>query len=210
MIENFTSSSEYARNLFKIEDEKILEIEKEAIEQNIPIITREVLNFMLFMAKNNNSKNILEIGSATGYSGIFLAKICKENKGILTTIEIDEKRYLKAKENFEKVNLEENIDIILGDALEVLPTISKKFDFIFLDAAKSKYELFFEKAFNLLNENGYIFIDNLMFRGYVADTKSPKRYSTIHKRLNHFIENLNQKYNFVLLPFGDGVGIVKK
>ena len=168
MIENFDKSSEYTQKLFKIDDDIILEIELESLKDKVPIITREVLNFMLFEAERIKAKNILEIGTATGFSGVFLAQIANRNSGKLTTIEIDEARYKKAKENFKKLGL--------------------------------------------LEKNGTIFIDNIMFRGIVAGNENeiPKRYKTIVKRLKEFINELNEKYNFVLLPFGDGVGLVRK
>lgn len=214
MIENFIESSKYAQNLFKIRNEIIQDIKNESLDENVPIITDEVLNYMIFTARNIKARNILEIGTATGYSGLFLAQIANENSGVLTTMEIDEIRYGKAVENFKKLGLFEKNKMISGDALEEIPKLDKnvKYDFIFIDASKGQYLKFFEMSYELLNENGIIFIDNLMFRGLVAADKEeiPKRYKTIVKRLKEFIEKLNEEYNFVLLPFGDGVGIVKK
>ena len=214
MIENFIESSKYTQNLFKIKNEIVQEIKKESLEQNVPIITDEVLKYMIFTARNIKARNVLEIGTATGYSGLFLAQIANENDGFLTTMEIDEIRYRKAVENFKKLGLFEKNKMIFGDALVEIPKLDKnmKYDFIFIDASKGQYLKFFEMSYELLNENGIIFIDNLMFRGLVAADKEeiPKRYKTIVKRLKEFIEKLNVEYNFVLLPFGDGVGIVKK
>ena len=214
MIENFIESLKYAQNLFKIRNEIIQDIKNESLEQNVPIITDEVLNYMIFTARNIKAENILEIGTATGYSGLFLAQIANENGGFLTTMEIDEIRYGKAVENFKKLGLFKKNKMILGDAFEEIPKLNKnmKYDFIFIDASKGQYLKFFEMSYELLNENGIIFIDNLMFRGLVAVDKEEltKRYKTIVKRLKEFIEKLNEEYNFVLLPFGDGVGIVKK
>ena len=214
MIENFIESSKYAQNLFKIKNEIIQDIKNESLDENVPIITDEVLNYMIFTARNIKARNILEIGTATGYSGLFLAQIANENSGFLTTMEIDEIRYRKAMENFKKLGLFEKNKMIFGDALEEIPKLDKnvKYDFIFIDASKGQYLKFFEMSYELLNENGIIFIDNLMFRGLIAADKEeiPKRYKTIVKRLKEFIEKLNEEYNFVLLPFGDGVGIVKK
>ena len=214
MIENFIESSKYTQNLFKIRNEIIQDIKNESLDENVPIITDEVLNYMIFTARNIKARNILEIGTATGYSGLFLAQIANENSGFLTTMEIDEIRYGKAVENFKKLGLFEKNKMVFGDALKEIPKLDKnmKYDFIFIDASKGQYLKFFEMSYELLNENGIIFIDNLMFRGLVAADKEeiPKRYKTIVKRLKEFIEKLNEEYNFVLLPFGDGVGIVKK
>ena len=214
MIENFIESSKYAQNLFKIRNEIIQDIKNESLDENVPIITDEVLNYMIFTARNIKARNILEIGTATGFSCLFLAQIAYVNGGFLTTMEIYEIRYGKAVENFKKLGLFEKNKMIFGDALEEIPKLDKnvKYDFIFIDASKGQYLKFFEMSYEHLNENGIIFIDNLMFRGLVAADKEeiPKRYKTIVKRLKEFIEKLNEEYNFVLLPFGDGVGIVKK
>lgn len=199
MIENFLEASIYARELF-IDDEEILSIKEKALDDNVPIITDEVLAYMIYMIKLLKPKNGLEIGTAVGYSTYYLSKYMKT-----TTIEIDEERYNIAKENLKG----RNVDMYLGDALEVLPSIDQKFDFIFIDAAKGKYKDFFNLCYEKLSDNGLIFIDNLLFRGYVTGDEYPKRYKTIVRNLKEFVKYL-KKYNFVLLPFGDGVGLVRK
>ncbi len=214
MIENFIESSKYAQNLVSIESELLKDIERESLEEKVPIVTREVLKFMIFTAEGIKAENILEIGTAVGYSGAFLAQIANRNKGQLTTIEIDDERYKKAVKNFEKMDLLNKNKLILGDALEEIPKLDKneKFDFIFIDASKGQYMKFFQMCWELLNEKGIIFIDNLMFRGLVAenDGNTPKKYRTIVGRLKEFINRLNREHDFVLLPFGDGVGLVRK
>ena len=215
MIENFELATKFAQNLFEIEDERILAIENEAILNKVPIITRDVLKYMLFIARSEKSSNILEIGTATGYSGIFLAQVAAENKGNFTSIEIDENRYSEAVNNFKEMDLlNSKNSLILGDALEEIPKLydlNKKYDFIFMDAAKGQYRNFFKLLFPILSENGIMFIDNLLFRGMVTleSEDIPKRYKTIVTRLKVFIEELNENKNLVLLPFGDGIGIIK-
>ena len=215
MIENFELATKFAQNLFEIEDERILAIENEAILNKVPIITRDVLKYMLFIARSEKSSNILEIGTATGYSGIFLAQVAAENKGNFTSIEIDENRYSEAVNNFKKMDLlNSKNNLILGDALEEIPKLydlNKKYDLIFMDAAKGQYRNFFKLLFPILSENGIMFIDNLLFRGMVTleSEDIPKRYKTMVTRLKVFIEELNENKNFVLLPFGDGIGIIK-
>ena len=214
MIENFIESSKYAQNLVSIESELLKDIERESLEEKVPIVTREVLKFMIFTAEGIKAENILEIGTAVGYSGAFLAQIANRNKGQLTTIEIDDERYKRAVKNFEKMDLLNKNKLILGDALEEIPKLNKneKFDFIFIDASKGQYMKFFQMCWELLNEKGIIFIDNLMFRGLVAenDGNTPKKYRTIVGRLKEFIDRLNREHDFVLLPFGDGVGLVRQ
>lgn len=214
MIENFIESSKYAQNLVSIKSEMLKDIERESLEEKVPIVTREVLKFMIFTAEGIKAQNILEIGTAVGYSGAFLAQIANRNKGQLTTIEIDGERYKRAVKNFKKMDLLNKNKLILGDALEEIPKLNKneKFDFIFIDASKGQYMKFFQMCWELLNEKGIIFIDNLMFRGLVAenDGNTPKKYRTIVGRLKEFINKLNREHDFVLLPFGDGVGLVRK
>lgn len=199
MIENFLECSEYARSIF-CDDENIKELKLKAIRDGVPIITDEVLAYMLFMANLINAKTCLEIGTAVGYSTYYLSKNME-----VSTIEIDEKRYSTAKETLS----DRNVKMYLGDALDILPNIDEKFDFIFIDASKGKYKEFFDLCYNKLNPGGLIFIDNLLFRGYVCNKDYPKRYKTIVRNLTKFIEYL-KKYNFSLLPFGDGVGLVVK
>ena len=197
MIENFLNSTKFVQNLVNFNNEEILKLEKKSIEENVPIITRDVLKFMVFMANSINAKNILEIGTAVGYSGIFLANIAKSNEGKLTTIEIDDDRYEKSKLNFKKFKLEKYVNSIKGDAVVELPKLNgNKYDFIFIDASKSKYKDFFEYSSNMLHDG--------------AESDTPKRYKTIINNLKNFISYLNDNTDFVLLPYGDGVGLVRK
>ncbi|MDO4690618.1 MAG: O-methyltransferase [Fusobacterium sp.] len=183
------------------------EIEEDAKLNSIPIVSKEVAEYLKFIIKSNeNIKNILEVGTATAYSGITMLAEVQNRNGRLTTIEIDETRFNIAKKNFENSELK-GVKQILGDAVEEINNLNEKFDFIFIDAAKGQYKTFFEDSYKLLNEKGMIFIDNILFRGYLYK-EHPKRFKTLVKRLDEFIDYLYENYNFVLLPFSDGVGIV--
>lgn len=209
MLEELKEANEYIAGKIKEKDELILEMEAYAQEYNVPIVTKEVAEYLRFLVSSYKIKNILEIGTAIGYSGILMAKGIKENNGKLYTIEIDEERYNLAQENFKKSGLS-NIISIKGDALEEVKKINDTFDFIFIDASKGHYMEFFEDSYKLLNEGGIIFIDNIMFRGYLYK-EYPKRFKTIVKRLDSFIDYLYKRDDrFVLLPFGDGVGLCFK
>lgn len=209
MLEELKEANEYIAGKIKEKDELILEMEAYAEEYNVPIVTKEVAEYLRFLVSSYKIKNILEIGTAIGYSGILMAKEIKENNGKLYTIEIDEERYNLAQENFKKSGLS-NIISIKGDALEEVKKINDTFDFIFIDASKGHYMEFFEDSYKLLNEGGIIFIDNIMFRGYLYK-EYPKRFKTIVKRLDSFIDYLYKRDDrFVLLPFGDGVGLCFK
>lgn len=213
MLEELKEANEYIYS--KIEKYKkhkieiLNEIEEDARINAVPIIGREVAEYLKFLVSTNkNIKDILEIGTATAYSGITMLAEIQERDGSLTTIEIDETRFNIAKENFKKSKLN-GVNQILGDAGEEIKKLNKKFDFVFIDAAKGQYKIFFEDSFKLLNEDGIIFIDNIMFRGYLY-RESPKRYKTIVKRLDEFIDYLYQNYKFILLPVSDGIGLIRK
>ena len=213
MLEELKEANEYISS--KIDKYKspnlelIKEIEKDAEINNVPIISKEIREYLKFIIRTNkNIKNILEVGTATAYSGIIMSEEIQDRNGTLTTIEINEDRFKVAQSNFEKSNLK-GIEQILGDATEEIEKLNKTFDFIFIDAAKGQYKKFFEDSYKLLNEGGIVFIDNILFRGYLYK-ESPKRFKTIVKRLDEFIDYLYKNFNFILLPISDGVGLVYK
>ena len=213
MLEELKKANEYISS--KIDKYKspnlelIKEIEKDAEINNIPIISKEIREYLKFIIRTNkNIKNILEVGTATAYSGIIMSEEIQDRNGNLTTIEIDGDRFKIAQSNFEKSNLK-GIEQILGDATEEIEKLNKTFDFIFIDAAKGQYKKFFEDSYKLLNEGGIVFIDNILFRGYLYK-ESPKRFKTIVKRLDEFINYLYENFDFILLAISDGVGLVYK
>lgn len=210
MLEELKDANSYIIGKIVEKDSLILEMEDFAHENNVPIVTKEVAEYLKFIVKTHKVKNILEIGTAIGYSGILMAKEIVGQDGKLYTIEIDEERYNQAQENIKKSGLS-NIVSIKGDAVEEIKKIEENFDFVFIDASKGHYMDFFEDSIKLLNKNGIIFIDNIMFRGYLYK-EYPKRFKTIVKRLDSFIDSLYKREDgdFVLLPFGDGVGLFYK
>lgn len=210
MLEELKDANSYIIGKIEEKDSLILEMEDFAHENNVPIVTKEVAEYLKFIVKTHKVKNILEVGTAIGYSGILMAKEIVEQDGKLYTIEIDEERYNQAQENIKKSGLN-NIVSIKGDAVEEIKKIEENFDFVFIDASKGHYMDFFEDSIKLLSKNGIIFIDNIMFRGYLYK-EYPKRFKTIVKRLDSFIDSLYKREDgdFVLLPFGDGVGLFHK
>ena len=188
---------------------QLKEIEEYAKENNVPIMLPDGIEFLIEYIKENNIKNILEIGTAIGYSSICMSLIDKDIK--VTTIERDEKRYIEAKKNIKKFNLENQIELIYGDALEL--NITGKYDLIFIDAAKSQYIKFFEKYEQNLNKNGVIVSDNLNFHG-LTHTKEPiesRNVRGIVRKLNNYIDYLknNNKYITTFYEIGDGISISK-
>ncbi len=210
MLEELKDANKYITDKIIETDKLILEMEDYAQEHNVPIVTKEVAEYLKFIVQDKNIVNILEVGTAIGYSGILMANEIVKKDGKLYTIEIDDERFNIAQENIKKSKLN-NIISIKGDATEEINKINETFDFVFIDASKGHYMKFFEDSIKLLNKDGIIFIDNIMFRGYLYK-EYPKRFKTIVKRLNEFIGSLYARNdgNFVLLPFGDGVGLFRK
>jgi len=191
-------------------DHKIEELEKYAIEFNIPIMMKDGIEFMLEYIKENNVKEILEIGAAIAYSAI---SMCLLDENIhVTTVERDEKRYNEAVKNIKNFHLENQITIYHMDAFDL--ELDGKYDLIFIDAAKSQYIKFFEKFEKNLKTNGVIFSDNLNFHG-LTQTKEKiesRNVRGIVRKLNNYIEYLknNSNYETMFYDIGDGISISKK
>lgn len=189
---------------------RILDLENYAHENNIPIMLSDGIEFLLKYIKGNNIKNVLEIGSAIGYSAIRMSLVDKDVR--VTTIERDEKRYQEAIKNIGDFGLENQINIIFNDAFEV--ELDDKYDLIFIDAAKSQYIKFFEKFKNNLNDNGVIVSDNLNFHGLVhEDEKNLSRnVRGLVRKLNNYVEFLknNKEFKTEFYDIGDGISISKR
>ena len=192
-------------------NERIKEIEEYASNNNIPIMQKDGIEFLLDYINKNNIKNILEIGTAIGYSSIRMAL---SNELVhVTTIERDKERYIEAVKNIKEFNLEKRINIINKDALEV--ELTDKYDLIFIDAAKAQNIKFFEKyKFNLEN-NGTIITDNMYFHGLLfkeeKDIESRNLRQLMRKLKNyHIFLKENKEYNTTFIDIGDGIAITKK
>ena len=189
---------------------RILDLEEYAHKNNIPIMMKDGIDFLLEYIKENNIEKILEIGSAIGYSAIRMVLVDDSIK--VTTIERDEERYKEALKNIKDFNLSGRINIILGDAFDV--ELNDKYDLIFIDAAKSQYIKFFEKFKINLNVGGVIVSDNLNFHGLVhEDEKNLSRnVRGLVRKLNNYVEFLknNQEFKTKFYDIGDGVSISKK
>lgn len=185
-------------------------LEKYAKENNIPIMQKDGILYLCNYIKENNIKNILEIGSAIGYSSIMMASIGKDIK--VTTIEKDTERYTIAVSNINKYNLNDQINIIEGDACDI--DFTDKFDLIFIDAAKGKNTFFFNKFKDNLNKNGTIITDNLSFHGLVEDSSliKTKNQRGIVNKIKSYIEFLDNNEEFITTytPVGDTIAISKR
>ena len=192
--------------------ELILEMEKYASEHNVPIIEKESITFIMKFIKANNIKNILEIGSAIGYSSILMASVAPDVT--VTTIERDEARYMECLKNVKKCGFEQKITVVFQDALEVnLSNVS--YDMIFIDAAKAQNTKFFDKFKYFLKPKGVIITDNLKFHGYVGKSSEieSKNLKGLVSKVEEYIVYLkeNKEFETNFYDVGDGLSVsVKK
>ena len=186
----------------------LLDIEKYAKDNNVPIMLPDGIEFLLNYIKENNVKTILEIGTAIGYSAIRMALISGDIK--VTTIERDIDRYNEAIKNISDFSLENQINVIYADAFDV--DLSEKFDLIFIDAAKSQYIKFFEKFKYNLNETGTIISDNLEFHGLVENKENVSLSRNVRglvRKINEYVAFLkdNREFKTDFYSIGDGIGV---
>ena len=188
--------------------ELILEMEEYAKEHNVPIIEKESIAFIIKFIKANNIKEILEIGSAIGYSGILMASVNDDIK--LTTIERDETRYMECLKNVKKCNMQDRINVVYQDALEVnLSGVA--YDLIFIDAAKGQYTKFFEKYKYFLKPGGVIISDNLKFHGHVGNRENiaNRNLKQLVGKIENYIDFLkeNEEFETKFYDVGDGLSV---
>lgn len=202
---------EYIRGLIKDEDDLLIELEEFAKENSVPIIHKEVGRFLEVLINIKKPKKILELGTAIGYSAILMEK-ASQGESSITTIERDKAMVDLATKNIEKSGYKEKIKIVEGDCLEVLSEIDEKFDLIFMDAGKGHYNHFFPECLRLLEDDGIIIGDNVLFRGMVASDHLVKRRKiTIVKRMREFLNMVSQdEFLTSIIPMGDGLALITR
>lgn len=188
--------------------QEIKEMEEYAEENNVPIMLKDGINFLTTFLIKHQVKNVLEVGTAIGYSAIRMALASPNVK--ITSIERDHERYLEALKNVKKFNLEDRITLIYKDAS--LVELEGTYDLIFIDAAKGKNMAFFEKFSKNLSSNGFIITDNINFHGYVnkeeAEIKSRNLRGLVRKIKDYirFLEE-NEEYKTEFHKVGDGIAV---
>lgn len=183
-------------------------IKQKALDEHIPIIMDETLDVIKEIFKKNNPKRILEIGTAVGYSAICFVQASSKDT-IIDTIELDEQRAKEALENIKTMNMEKNINVIIGNAVDILPTLKEKYDIIFIDAAKGKYPFFLEQALRLVNPTGIILADNILYKGYVMSDYNKHKQRTAVRNLREYIKEAteNEHLSTEILEVGDGLAV---
>lgn len=203
---------EYIRSLIPKSEGKIRELEKFADENKVPIAQKETIKFLEFMVSMKKPLRILELGTAIGYSAIIMHQAAGTNPHI-TTIERSEEMIKYAKDNIKSFELDDKIIIESGDCLEVLEKLDEPFDLIFMDAGKGHYNHFLPHCLRLLNDDGIIIADNVLFRGMVASDELVKRRKiTIVKRMRTYLDLVSQDKELVtsVIPMGDGIAVTKR
>lgn len=186
----------------------IKELKEYAKKNNVPIMMDDGINFLTTFVIKHQIKNVLEVGTAIGYSAIMMALANPNLK--VTSIERDEERYLEALKNVKKFDLEDRITLIYNDAEEV--SLSDKYDLIFIDAAKGKNMAFFKKFSKNLKKEGFIITDNISFHGYVEKDESEIRTRNLRglvRKIKDYISFLkeNEEFKTVFYETGDGIAV---
>ena len=190
---------------------KIKEIREYARDNKVPIMNQEGIDFLTTFIIKHQVKNVLEIGTAIGYSAIMMS-LCSPTLKV-TTIERDEERYLEAIKNIKKLNLEDRITLIFNDALKT--RIDGKYDLIFIDAAKAQNIKFFELFERNLNDGGFIITDNMYFHGLVKKNEKEIKSRNVRgivRKIKDYIAFLkeNDDYTTTIYDIGDGIAVSEK
>lgn len=196
---------------FSYADERFTELVEYAKENRVPIVSEDVARFIEMLLKLINPKNILEIGSAIGYSALIMMN---SSDADIFTIEKDEGTYNILLDNLKKYGAQNRVKAVNADAIEVLKSMDKTelFDFCFIDANKSQYKEYLDLIYDLSSQNAVILIDNILFRGYPAKQEDNKRYRTIIRNLKEFIDEIksDKRFKASLLTVHDGLLLLRK
>lgn len=180
--------------------DELEKIKEKALEDHIPIIMDDTLEVIKKIIEENSPKRILEIGTAVGYSASQFVRFSGENTKI-DTIELDEERAQKAIENIYKIGIKKNVNIIIGNAVDILPTLNETYDIIFIDANKGKYPIFLKEAIRLSHKGTVIIADNILYKGYVLSDYNKHKQRTAVRHLREYIADIveNEKLDSQIL-----------
>jgi len=190
------------------------EIEGFALENKVPIIRKETQSLLRILLQIKQPKQILEVGTAIGFSALFMEEVNPE-AGNITTIENDKNRIAIAHQNFTNAGKDDLIHLVEGDAQDILLNLNEKYDFIFMDAAKGQYLHFLPLVLQRLKPGAIIVSDNVLQDGDIIQSRFAvtRRNRTIHKRMREYLYTIthNEELTTTILTVGDGIAIsVKK
>lgn len=204
---------QYLETLLGERDPLLREMEEQALKETIPVVTPMVGNFLNLLVHMSKAQAVLEVGTAIGYSTIWLARAAKETGGHVTTIDMNKDRLFRAQEYIKRGELSNHVTALEGDARKVLKTLDSMFDFIFIDAAKGEYLEYLNLIYPLISPGGLLVVDNVLFRGWVVPGSSfAPKYDRMVGGLRQFLQDLASNPNFstTVLPFGDGVSVSRR
>ena len=203
----------YIRSLEVPESAVIEAIEQEALRDRVPIIRKEMQSFLKVLLMIKRPMRILEVGAAVGFSSILMSEYMPEG-GHITTIENYDKRTPIARANFKRAGKEEQIDLIEGDALEVMHGLEGPYDLILVDAAKGQYIHYLPEVMRLLGTDGVLVSDNVLQEGDIIESRFAveRRNRTIHSRMREYLYELkhHDQLQTSIIPLGDGVALSVK
>ncbi len=202
--------SDHSYDLHPVQKEILNHNDKLGDVKKMQISTTQAYFFQLFI-KTNNIKNILEVGTFTGYSALSMG-LAIPRDGNITCLDINKKTSEVAEKFFKKANLEKKIKIILGPAMNSLKKLEdekKNFDMIFIDADKENYKNYYNLSLELVKTNGFILIDNVLWKGDVTDPGKNDQLTNVIREFNSFIKK-DDRIEKTILPLGDGVTICRK
>ena len=203
----------YIRSLEVPESAVIEAIEQEALRDRVPIIRKEMQSFLKVLLMIKRPMRILEVGAAVGFSSILMSEYMPEG-GHITTIENYDKRIPIARANFKRAGKEEQIDLIEGDALEMMHGLEGPYDLIFVDAAKGQYIHYLPEVMRLLGTDGVLVSDNVLQEGDIIESRFAveRRNRTIHSRMREYLYELkhHDQLQTSIIPLGDGVALSVK
>ena len=189
-------------------DERLSEKRKQALADGIPVADDETLQFLLLTLQMNRPKKILEIGSAIGLSGVAMLQELPNAK--LTTIELEEDRYMQAKAKFQAFGVADRVTAHLGEAAEILAMMDGEFDFVFLDGPKAQYEKYLFDIKRLLKKGGVLFADDVLLFGWVSgEEETPQKRRSIVEKIRSYLQVITNDKDFhtSVINIGDGVAL---
>lgn len=203
----------FLRTIQPLEDGIVGEVQREAMEEGVPVIQPEVARLIGVLLSIKRPTRILEIGTAVAFSAGFMSQYLQPG-GQITTIERFEVMQVQAKENIKKMGLADRITMLEGDAAQILPTLEPPYDVIFLDGAKGQYNQFLPECLRLLPVGGILIADNVLQEGIIAKSRFsvPRRQRTIHKKMRNFLWSIShdERLETSIIPIGDGIAICHK
>ena len=200
---------EYTASLVKLNIDKKLQARRaQALARGIPVADDETLQFLLLTLSMTKPMRILEIGTAVGLSGVAMLQACPSAR--LTTMELEEERYVEAKKNFEEFGVASRVNAYLGDAGEILAMMDGMFDFVFLDGPKAQYEKYLFDLKRLMKKGAVLFSDDVLLFGWVSgEEETPQKRRSIVEKIRSYLDVLTADKDFItsVVNVGDGVAL---